>query len=45
VRGDVVTFAGTAMLGRRARVGGDLVYVQEKPEFTRGAVVSGDTKK
>ncbi len=45
VRGDVVTLAGTAMLGRRARIGGDLVYFDKKPEVTKGARIEGDTKK
>ena len=45
VSGDVVTIAGTTILGRRARVGGDLTYVDNKPQVTRGARVAGETKK
>src|SRR5688500_1392536 len=30
ITGNVVTVAGTAILGRRARVGGDLTYIQHK---------------
>jgi cytoskeletal protein CcmA (bactofilin family) len=45
VTGNVVTVAGTATLGRRARVGGDLTYIQHKPHVTRGAKVAGETKK
>lgn len=45
VTGDVVTIAGTAILGRKARVGGDLTYVVDEPQVSRGARVSGETKK
>jgi hypothetical protein len=45
VTGNIVTVAGTAILGRRARVGGDLTYIQHKPQVTRGARIAGDTKK
>ena len=45
VRGDVVTISGTAMLGRRARIGGDLVYFDDKPVVSDGAKVSGETNK
>jgi len=45
VEGDVVTFAGTATLGRRAQVGGDLLYLDEKPVVTPGAQVDGKTKR
>ncbi|MDX6677075.1 MAG: hypothetical protein QOE31_1127 [Solirubrobacteraceae bacterium] len=45
VTGNIVTVAGTAILGRRARVGGDLTYIQHKPQVTRGARVAGETKK
>ncbi|MEY2516943.1 MAG: hypothetical protein QOJ89_4301, partial [bacterium] len=45
VTGNVVTIAGTAILGRRAQVGGDLTYVKHKPQVTRGAQVKGETKK
>ncbi len=45
ITGNVVTVAGTAILGRRARVGGDLTYIQNKPQVTRGARVSGETKR
>lgn len=45
VKGDVVTFKGAAFLGRRARVGGDLLYVNKKPVVAPGAKVSGKTKR
>jgi len=45
VDGDVVTFAGTATLGRRARVGGDLLYFDKRPVVSRGAELSGETKR
>lgn len=45
VTGNVVTIAGTAVLGRRARVAGDLTYIDNKPKVTRGAKVGGETKK
>ena len=45
VTGNVVTVAGRAILGRRARVGGDLTYIDKKPQVTEGARVSGETKK
>jgi cytoskeletal protein CcmA (bactofilin family) len=45
VTGDVATVAGTAMLGRRARIGGDLTYFDHKPVVARGAKVSGKTQK
>lgn len=35
----------TAMLGRRARIGGDLVYFDDKPVVSDGAKVSGETNK
>jgi hypothetical protein len=45
VAGDVVTFAGQATLGRRARVGGDVVYADERPVQTPGSQVGGDVKR
>ncbi|MEA2219081.1 MAG: hypothetical protein QOJ35_1707 [Solirubrobacteraceae bacterium] len=45
VTGDVVTGDGRATLGRRARIGGDLVYFDKKPIVSPGANVAGDTKK
>jgi hypothetical protein len=45
VTGDVVTGDGRATLGRRARIGGDLVYFDKKPVVSPGAKVSGKTKK
>ncbi len=45
VTGNIVTVAGTAILGRRAEVGGDLTYIRHKPQVTRGARVAGETKK
>jgi cytoskeletal protein CcmA (bactofilin family) len=45
VTGDVTTVAGTARLGRRARVGGDLTYFDHKPVVARGAKIDGKTKK
>ena len=41
VTGDVVTIAKRATLGRRARVGGDVKWVQDRPVLAPGAVVSG----
>jgi hypothetical protein len=45
VTGDVVTLAGKAILGRRAHVGGDVLYADKKPQVAPGAQVSGDVKK
>ncbi len=45
VAGDVVTFAGQAALGRRARVGGDVVYADERPLRTPGSQVGGEVKR
>ena len=45
VTGNVVTVAGQAVLGRRAQVGGDLLYGDDKPRVTAGAEVQGETKK
>ncbi|MEA2194757.1 MAG: hypothetical protein QOG42_1191 [Solirubrobacteraceae bacterium] len=45
VEGDVVTISGRATLGRRGKVGGDLVYADKKPVQTPGSQVSGKVKK
>jgi len=45
VTGNVVTVAGQAILGRRAQIGGDLTYLDKKPQITEGATVEGETKK
>jgi cytoskeletal protein CcmA (bactofilin family) len=45
VTGDVVTLAGTAILGRRAQVGGDVQYADKKPQVAPGASVGGKVKK
>ena len=45
VEGDVVTLAGLATLGRRGRVGGDIVYGDDKPVRTPGSQVGGEVKK
>jgi cytoskeletal protein CcmA (bactofilin family) len=45
VEGDVVTISGRATLGRRAKIGGDLVYADKKPVQTPGSQVSGKVKK
>jgi cytoskeletal protein CcmA (bactofilin family) len=45
IGGDAVTVAGKAILGRAARIHGDLVYFDKKPGVLKGAKVSGDTKK
>jgi hypothetical protein len=45
VTGSVVTLGGTATLGRRAHVAGDLRYGKHKPLVTAGAKVDGDIKK
>jgi hypothetical protein len=45
VGGDVVTGGGQAILGRRARISGDLIYFDKKPVVAPGAQVAGETKK
>jgi cytoskeletal protein CcmA (bactofilin family) len=45
VTGDVVTLAKRATLGRRARIGGDVKWAQDRPVVAPGAVVSGKVKK
>jgi hypothetical protein len=45
VTGDVVTLAGTAILGRRAHVDGDIAYGDKKPKVAPGARVDGEVKK
>jgi hypothetical protein len=45
VQGDVVAVAGLATLGRRGRIGGDLVYGDDKPVQTPGSRVGGEVKK
>jgi hypothetical protein len=45
VTGDVVTLAGTAILGRRAHVDGDIAYGDKKPKVAPGARVDGKVKK
>jgi hypothetical protein len=45
VTGDVVTIAKRATLGRRARVGGDVKWVQDRPVVAPGAVVTGKVKR
>ncbi len=45
VRGDAVSIADRAVLGRRARVGGDLLYGDKKPTVPSGASVGGDVKR
>jgi len=45
VEGDVVTIAGQATLGRRGRVGGDMVYADDKPVQTPGSQVAGEVKR
>jgi hypothetical protein len=45
VTGNVVTFAGTATLGRRAHVDGDVLYGDKKPKVAPGAQVGGKIKK
>lgn len=45
VEGDVVAVSGLATLGRRGRIGGDLVYADEKPVQTPGSQVAGDVEK
>ncbi len=45
VTGDVVTIAKRATLGRRARIGGQLKWAQDRPVVAPGAVVSGKVKK
>ncbi len=45
VRGDVVSIADRAVLGPRARVGGDLLYGDKKPTVPSGASVGGEVKR
>jgi len=45
VTGDVVTFNGKAILGRRAQVGGDIVYAKGQPQRASGATVGGKLEK
>ena len=45
VEGDVVAVSGLATLGRRGRIGGDLVYGDETPVRTPGSQVAGDVDK
>jgi cytoskeletal protein CcmA (bactofilin family) len=45
VTGDVVTVAKRATLGRRARIGGSLKWVQDRPVVAPGAVVGGKVEK
>ena len=45
VDGDVVAVAGRATLAPGARVGGDLVYGDERPVVPRGATVEGDVQR
>jgi hypothetical protein len=42
VDGDVIAVSDRAVLGPRARVGGDLRYGDERPTVARGATVDGD---
>jgi cytoskeletal protein CcmA (bactofilin family) len=45
VTGDVVTVAKRATLGRRARVGGSVKWIQDRPVVAPGAVVSGKVER
>ena len=45
VAGDVVAISGLTTLGRRGRVGGDLVYGDERPVQAPGSRVAGEVKK
>ena len=45
VDGDVVTAADRAILGPRARVGGDLIYGDEKPRVPSGATIGGEVDR
>jgi hypothetical protein len=45
VAGDVSDVSDRIVLGRGARVGGDLNYGDERPIVAPGAVVGGETKK
>ncbi|MEA2189821.1 MAG: hypothetical protein QOK16_4832 [Solirubrobacteraceae bacterium] len=45
VKGDVVTLNGTAILGRRGQVTGDIQYAKAKPKIAPGATVGGKIKK
>jgi hypothetical protein len=45
VHGDAVSIADRAVLGPRARVGGDLLYGDEKPVVPGSASVGGDVKR
>jgi cytoskeletal protein CcmA (bactofilin family) len=45
VKGDAISIADRAVLGPRARVGGDLRYGDKKPTVPSGASVGGDVKR
>ncbi len=45
VDGDVVTAADRAILGPRARVGGDLIYGDEKPRVPSSATIGGEVDR
>ena len=45
VDGDVFTVADRARLGPRARVGGDLGYIDKRPVVPRSASVAGEVKR
>ncbi|MFP5362659.1 MAG: hypothetical protein ACLGI5_08005 [Thermoleophilia bacterium] len=45
VAGDVVAISGLATLGRRGRVGGDLVYGDDRPVQAPGSRVAGEVTK
>jgi hypothetical protein len=45
VEGDVVSIAEPARLGPEARVGGDIVYADERPQVPEGATVGGEIRR
>lgn len=45
VDGSVVTIAGRARLLSTARVGGDLIYGDKRPQVAPGSIVTGDVEK
>ena len=45
VEGDVVALSDPAVLAPGARIGGDLIYADERPRVAAGATVAGDTRR
>lgn len=45
VDGDVIALTERAVIGPRARIGGDLLYSDKKPTIAQGAKVDGETRR